>query len=89
MRRLILYKFARYPLQTLRLLKRFARHMPLRDVIYLLIKPFVGKKSGATKAEVLSRAVEHGEMKSAAADLTLLADEAQEREIQDYQKSAP
>ena len=84
LRRLILYKFAHYPLQTLRLLRRFMRYMPLRDVIYLLMKPFLGKKSGATKAEVLSRAVEHGEMKSAAADLTLLADEAQEREIKEH-----
>ena len=50
--------------------------MPLRDVIYLLVKPFMGKKAGRTKAEVISRAVEHGEMKSAAADLTQLGDEA-------------
>ena len=89
LRRLILYKFARYPLQTLKLLRRFVRHMPIRDVIYLLIKPFMGKKSGATKAEVLSRAVEHGDQKSLAADLTLLADEAQEREIRKYQSTAP
>jgi hypothetical protein len=63
-------------LQTLRLIRRFVRYMPLRDVIYLIAKPFLGKKTGATKAEVISRAVEHEEMKSAAADLTQLADEA-------------
>ena len=63
-------------MQTLKLLGRFVRYMPLRDVIYLLVKPFVGKKKGRTKAEVISRAVEHREMKSAAADLTLLGDEA-------------
>ncbi len=81
MRRLILYKFTRYPLQTLRLLRRFTRHMPLRDVIYLIVKPFLGKKSGATKAELVSRAVEHGKLKSAAAELTQLADEALETEV--------
>ena len=49
--------------------------MPARDVVYLIIKPFLGKKKGATKAEVLSRAVEHGEMKDAAAQLTQMADD--------------
>jgi len=44
-------------------------------VIYLLIKPFLGQKKGATKAEVLSRAVEHAEMKDAAAHLTQLTDD--------------
>jgi radical SAM superfamily enzyme YgiQ (UPF0313 family) len=78
LRRLILYKFTHYPVRTLRLLARFVRYMPLRDVIYLLVKPFVGKKQGRTKAEVISRAVEHGEMKSAAADLTQLGDDALE-----------
>jgi radical SAM superfamily enzyme YgiQ (UPF0313 family) len=76
LRKLIVYKFTHYPLQTLRLIRRFVRYMPLRDVIYLIAKPFLGKKTGATKAEVISRAVEHEEMKSAAADLTQLADEA-------------
>ena len=70
MRRLIIYKLTRHPMQSFRLLRRFFRYMPARDVIYLLIKPFLGKKSGATKAEVLSRAVEHREAKDAAADLT-------------------
>jgi radical SAM superfamily enzyme YgiQ (UPF0313 family) len=81
MRKLILYKFTRYPIQTLRLLRRFTRHMPLRDVIYLLVKPFVGSKKGATRAETISRAVEHGDAKSAAAELTLLADTALELAI--------
>ena len=44
-------------------------------MIYLIIKPFLGKNTGATKAEVLSRAVEHGEMKDAAAELTQMSDE--------------
>jgi len=83
MRRLILYKFTRYPIQTLKMLRRFVRHMPIRDVAYMIFKPFVGKKSGATKAEVLSRAVEHEELKSSAAALTQLADEELERAIRD------
>jgi radical SAM superfamily enzyme YgiQ (UPF0313 family) len=86
LRKLILYKFVRYPVQTLRLLRRFVRHMPLRDVIYLLAKPFVGKKEGATKAEVISRAVEHEDMKTAAADLTQLADEALENAAKEPQR---
>jgi len=55
--------------------------MPFRDVLYLVTKPFLGKKGGATQAEEVSRAVEHGELKSAAADLTLVADEALELAI--------
>ena len=81
MRKLIIYKFTRYPLQTFRLLRRFVRFMPLRDVLYLVIKPFLGKKAGATNAEVVSRAVEHADAKSAAADLTSLSDEALELAI--------
>jgi anaerobic magnesium-protoporphyrin IX monomethyl ester cyclase len=81
MRKLLLYKFTRYPLQTFRLLRRFSRHMRLRDVIYLIVKPFLGSKKGATVAETVSRAVEHGDMKGAAADLTLLADDALEHAI--------
>lgn len=76
LQKLILYKFTHYPLQTLRLLRRFVRYMPLRDVIYLLVKSFLGKKAGATKAEIVSRAVEHEEVKSAAAELTQLPDNA-------------
>ena len=81
MRKLILYKFTHFPVQTFRLLRRFTRYMKLRDVIYLVAKPFLGKKKGATKAEVISRAVEHGDLKSAAADMTQLADEALEHAI--------
>jgi radical SAM superfamily enzyme YgiQ (UPF0313 family) len=83
LRRLILYKLFRYPVQTLRLLRRFVRHMPLRDVVYLLVKPFLGRTTGPTKAEVVSRAVEHDEVKSAAADLTQLADAALEHAIRE------
>jgi radical SAM superfamily enzyme YgiQ (UPF0313 family) len=74
LRRLLLYKLVRYPLQTFTLLRRFVRHMPFRDVVYLLVKPFLGQKTGATRAEVFSRAVEHEEQKSAAAEMTQLAD---------------
>ena len=81
MRKLLLYKLARYPIQTLRLLRRFMRHMPLRDVAYLIVKPFLGKKTGATQAEVISRAVEHGELKSRAAELTQLSDDMLESAI--------
>ena len=80
-RKLMLYKFSHYPLQTLRLLKRFVRYMPLRDVIYLLVKPFLGEKKGATKAEVVSRAVELEELKSAAAELTQKSDDELIKEI--------
>jgi len=83
LRRLILYKLTRYPGQTLRLLWRFSRYMPLRDVIYLIVKPFLGRKKGFTNAEVISRAVEHGDLKSAAADMTLLADEALEHAMRE------
>jgi radical SAM superfamily enzyme YgiQ (UPF0313 family) len=81
MRKLILYKFTHHPVQTFKLLRRFVRYMPLRDVVYLLIKPFLGTKAGATKAEMISRAVEHGNSKDAAADMTQLADEALEHAI--------
>jgi radical SAM superfamily enzyme YgiQ (UPF0313 family) len=74
LRRLFRYKVTHYPLQTLRLLRRFMRHMPLRDVFYLIIKPFLGKKQGPTRNEVLSRAVEHGALKDAAANLTNVPD---------------
>jgi radical SAM superfamily enzyme YgiQ (UPF0313 family) len=75
LRRLFLHKLLHYPLQTFRLLRRFLRYMPVRDVVYLIIKPFLGQKKGATKAEVLSRAVEHGALKEEAANLTQLADD--------------
>jgi predicted small metal-binding protein len=57
--------------------------MPARDVMHLIIKPFLGKKKGATKAEVLSRAVEHAEMKDAAAALTQMNDEVLDRVLQE------
>lgn len=75
LKKLFLYKLMHYPLQTFRLLRRFLRFMPARDVIYLIMKPFLGKRNGATKAEVLSRAVEHAEMKDAAAQLTQVSEE--------------
>ncbi|MDF0642944.1 MAG: radical SAM protein [Nitrospira sp.] len=75
LKRLFLYKLTRYPVQTFKLLRRFLRYMPVRDVLYLIIKPFLGQNKGATKAEVLSRAVEHAELKDAAAQLTHLTDE--------------
>ena len=56
-RRLFLYKLTHYPVQMLLLLWRLARHMPLRDILYLIVKPFLGRKHGATKAERVSRAV--------------------------------
>ena len=46
LRKLILYKIRHYPMQTFKLLKRFTKHMPLRDVLYLVLKPFMGKKKG-------------------------------------------
>jgi radical SAM superfamily enzyme YgiQ (UPF0313 family) len=75
LKKLLLYKIFHHPMQTYRLLRRFLRFMPVRDVLYLIFKPFLGQKKGATKAEVLSRAVEHAEMKDAAAQLTQLSDE--------------
>jgi hypothetical protein len=48
--------------------------MRLRDVIHLLIKPFLGKDRGPTKNELLSRAVEHRALKDTAADLTAVPD---------------
>ncbi|HEU4683431.1 MAG TPA: radical SAM protein [Nitrospira sp.] len=75
LKRLFLYKLTRYPIQTFKLLRRFLRYMPVRDVLYLILKPFLGQKKGATKAEVLSRAVEHAEMKDMAAQFTHLTDE--------------
>jgi radical SAM superfamily enzyme YgiQ (UPF0313 family) len=74
LKRLFIYKLRHYPIQTFRLLKRFLRYMPVRDVIYLLTKPFFGQSKGATKAEILSRAVEHGALKDAAAQLTQVSD---------------
>ncbi len=79
LRRVFRYKFRHYPLQTFRLLWRFLRHIPMRDVVYLIVKPFLGAKRGETKAESLSRAVEHGASKDAAADLTTVSDDILEK----------
>ncbi len=76
LRRLFLYKLTHYPWQTWRLLRRFLRYMRASDVLYLLVKPFLGQQRGATKAEVLSRAVEHGERKDVAGQFTHLNDAA-------------
>jgi radical SAM superfamily enzyme YgiQ (UPF0313 family) len=81
-RRLFWYKVTRYPLQTLRLLRRFMRFMALRDVVYLLVKPFLGNKSGPTTNEVLSRSVEHSAQKDAAANLTHVPDALLEQVIE-------
>ena len=78
-RRLFRYKLRHYPGQTARLLRRFLRFMRLRDVAYLIVKPFLGAGRGPTKNEVLSRAVEHGAFKDAAAELTRVSDELLER----------
>jgi anaerobic magnesium-protoporphyrin IX monomethyl ester cyclase len=74
LRRLFLYKLTHYPLQTFRLLRRFMRYMRFRDVVYLIVKPFLGKKQGPTKNEVFSRSVEHRALKDAAAKLTAVPD---------------
>jgi len=83
LRRLFLYKLLHYPVQTFRLLRRFLRYMPVRDVVYLIIKPFLGKGKGATQAEVLSRAVEHGALKDEAANLTQVADDMLEHVLRE------
>jgi radical SAM superfamily enzyme YgiQ (UPF0313 family) len=83
LRKLIVYKLTHYPIQAARLLYRFFRHMPARDVLHLLAKPFLGPKGGMTNAEVVSRAVEHADLKSDAADLTQVSDEALEHAIRE------
>ena len=60
MRGLLVYKLLRHPLQFSRVVLRFARYMPLGDVLHLLVKPFLGRKSGETPAEVLSRSSVEG-----------------------------
>ena len=81
LRRLFGYKILHYPVQTFRLLRRFLRFMPARDVFHLLSKPFLGVKKGRTKAEVLSRAVEHRAAKDAAAEFTQVADDTQKTKV--------
>jgi anaerobic magnesium-protoporphyrin IX monomethyl ester cyclase len=52
--------------------------MPMRDVAYLIIKPFVGKQRGT---ETLSRAVEHADLKDSAAAFTKVADATLEQAL--------
>src|SRR5437773_524580 len=82
LRRLFRYKVAHYPLQTFRLLRHFMRYMPLRDVIYVIVKPFLCNRTGPTKNEVLSRAVEHRALKDNAAELTSVRDDLLESVIE-------
>jgi anaerobic magnesium-protoporphyrin IX monomethyl ester cyclase len=88
LRRLFAYKLTHHPLQTFRLLRRFLRHMPLRDVVYLIAKPFTGQKQGPTKNEVFSRAVEHRAIKDHAAELTSVPDALLERTIESEKSDA-
>ena len=74
LRRLFIYRLLHRPLRSILLLHRFTRFMRLRDIAYLIVKPFLGKRRGATKAEALSRALEHAELKDAAGALTQVAD---------------
>jgi len=76
LKRLIIYKFVRYPRQAFRLMRRLSRSMPMRDILYMLVKPFLGKNKGPTQAEMLSRAVEHSEAMDAAAERTQLDEDA-------------
>jgi radical SAM superfamily enzyme YgiQ (UPF0313 family) len=86
LRRLFYKKLFLHPLQTFTLLRRFLRNMPMKDIYTLLSKPFKGKKAGATRAEVLSRAVEHQDMKTNAADLTQLSDDQLEEAMAEKSK---
>ena len=70
LRRLFLYKVLHYPAQTFRLLRRFFRYMPLRHILYILVKPFLGAKRGPTKAEKMSVDVEFNASKDGAAEFT-------------------
>jgi radical SAM superfamily enzyme YgiQ (UPF0313 family) len=74
LRRLFRYKLTHYPVQTFRLLRRFLCHMRLRDVVYLIVKPFLGQRQGPTNNEMLSRSVEHGNLKDRAAEFTTVSD---------------
>ena len=81
LRKLFRYKVTHYPVQTFRLLRRFMRYMRLRDVAYLIAKPFLGQKQGPTKNEVFSRSVEHGALNDAAAHLTPVPDALLEKTV--------
>ena len=79
LRFLIIYKLTRYPRQSFWLLRRFWSTMSARDFFYIFAKPFLGQSKGATKAELLTRAIEHEDMKDAAADLTQISEEELEK----------
>ena len=87
LRSLFFRKMFLHPWQTFTLLRRFLRYMPAKDIYTLLSKPFRGKQAGATRAEVLSRAVEHQDMKTNAADLTQLSDEELEAKMAESSKN--
>ncbi|MCA8912630.1 MAG: radical SAM protein, partial [Planctomycetes bacterium] len=87
LRSLFFRKLFLHPWQTFVLLKRFLKYMPMKDIYTLLSKPFKGKQSGATRAEVLSRAVEHQDMKTNAADLTKVSDEELEAKLAESAKN--
>jgi len=57
----------------------------MRDVAYLILKPFLGKPRGPTAAETLSRTVEHAELKDSAAALTQVTDAMFEQAIAESQ----
>ena len=84
-RRIFRYKLLHFPLQTIALLRRFTRFMPMRDVIHLILKPFLGQRSGPTAAETLSRTVEHAELKDSAAALTQVSDAIFEQALAELQ----
>ena len=85
LRRIFLYKLLHHPVQTVRLLRRFTRFMRMRDVVYLLLKPFLGQRRGPTPAEILSHAVEHAELKDSAAALTQVPDAMFEQALAESQ----
>lgn len=74
LRRLFIRRLLHHPLRTLRLLRRFTRFMPLREVVFLIVKPFLGQRRGPTSAETFSRTVEHEQFKDAAGALTHVPD---------------
>ena len=83
--RMMAYKVLRYPLQSLRALRRFARHMPIKDLIQLMARPFLRIIAGVTRAEPVSPADEYHEVKSAAADLPQVSDDQPQAVIADSQ----
>src|SRR5438046_9102715 len=59
LRRLFVYKLLHYPVQTCRLLRRVLRYMPVREVVYLISEPVLGKKTGGENRYDVSRSVTH------------------------------